>query len=161
MRVLVRLSALAAVGLGAVLLACWLLVPWLGGPALFDGALGDLLDLVWAEQVRAGAIDVRSQSTRACLEGKHQVDAELAAGRMTLAEAADRFRELGALVNDGQDSILGPYPGVPDTDEDIYRNVILWTQVCHRDTPERERQLVERLKQELARLLTVRKRIHH
>jgi hypothetical protein len=158
MSVFVRLSTLVAVGFGAVLLAGWLLIPWLGGPALFGG-FQDILEMLWGEQVRAEALHTRDVAIQRCLEGKRQVVIDLRAGKLSLAEAADRFRELHTFADDGQDPILGPYAGVENSDEAVCRNIIRWAEIQTRDEPDAA-QLLARLNRELADILANKKRPH-
>jgi hypothetical protein len=44
-----------------------------------------------------------------------------------LRQAAQRFRELSALVNDGNDDLIGPYLQVSG-EEPLWRSVLVWVR---------------------------------
>jgi hypothetical protein len=94
--------------------------------ALARRAAGDLETLVWEDR-RAGAMDRRRAVSRRIIEGKTWVVAELIAGRLTLPEAAGRFRELHALVEDDDQGVLAPYRVVTG-EEALCRTVLTWVE---------------------------------
>jgi hypothetical protein len=57
-------------------------------------------------------------------EGKRHFLDELVGGRLTLREAAERFRELNSFFDDGNADLLGAYPAVTG-EEALWRNVLL------------------------------------
>ncbi len=97
---------------------------------------GDLATLV-REANRGEAMTRRLATTRRVSEGKHHVVAELIAGRITLREAAERFRELNALADDGNDDLIAPFRVVSGEEEALCRNVYFWTEakLRHRREP--------------------------
>jgi hypothetical protein len=110
------LPAVLGVALAAVA-ACLALTQWVPE---------DLLTL--AQEVgREEALAQRLRAVRQFSEGKHQAAAELIAGRITLPEAAARFRELNSLVEgDGQDGIA-PFL-LASGEEALWRNVLHWVE---------------------------------
>jgi hypothetical protein len=103
------------------------------------------------EQARAGALDGRREMARRCLEGKQQACDELIAGRLTLAEAADRFERLDALLDDGQDELAGAFTGVRGRAE-AAASVIHWVSTSRHVAPARRAEVLARLQRERARL---------
>src|SRR5262245_5298747 len=87
------LAALAAV----VLLS---LVPAWGART---APLADLYLVLVAEPALSDALDARLQAVAQCKAGKDEVTRELIAGRISLAEAADRFERLDARRDEGQE----------------------------------------------------------
>jgi hypothetical protein len=88
---------------------------------------GDLEALTLLGQ-REGALEQRLESCRCLTAGKTRTAAELIAGRVTLRQAAERFRELNALVEDGNDEVVGRYLLVQG-EEALFRNVLRWAEV--------------------------------
>jgi hypothetical protein len=72
---------------------------------------------------RSEALDARDAAIRRCNQGKQAVTAEVVAGRLSLATAAERFALLGELPAGGAG--LGAYKG-PVGGPAICRNVIIW-----------------------------------
>jgi hypothetical protein len=66
--------------------------------------------------------------------GKHEVIAKVTAGRLTLREAACRFRELHAQQDDGTRHILRIYPAASE-EESLCRNVLAWVEEEVRNNP--------------------------
>ena len=87
---------------------------------------GDLEVLVWQGQLDE-ALDQRLAACQRLMGGKARTAAELIAGRVTLRQAAERFRELNTLVDDGHDDLIGPYQ-VVSGEEALWRNVLVWVQ---------------------------------
>ena len=89
-----------------------------------------------AQAVRRGEeLDDRSEASRRSSEGKHRLAAELAAGRMTLREAAPRFRELNARFRDLNSQVLRTYRGASD-EERFCQYAIAWTKTELAGKPE-------------------------
>lgn len=133
-----------------IALAGFLVVPWLGGPALFavDGAAPG--QGLWQEQTRAEALEKRDAAVRRRLAGKAEVTAEVVAGRLSLAEAIDRFRRLEALRDEGPDGVPGT-PSRPALDDDeIAQNVLRWASWWLCEEPSRRAEVMTRLEKELA-----------
>jgi hypothetical protein len=83
--------------------------------------------------------------TRRCREGKQQACDELIAGRLTLAEAAERFERLDALLDDGQDELAGAFTGVRD-------RAAATASVIRRVATARRAEALARLQRERARM---------
>jgi hypothetical protein len=77
-----------------------------------------------AELRRRDALEDRSEATFRCNEGKRAVTEEVIAGRLSLAEAAERFAQVGEGLDYGGAG-LGHYKA-PVTERDVCRNVITW-----------------------------------
>jgi hypothetical protein len=70
--------------------------------------------------------------------GKRRATAELIAGRITLQEAAEGFRELNARMGAGEgEEGVAPFP-VAQGEEVVWRNVLLWVgnELDHRHDPD-------------------------
>jgi hypothetical protein len=103
----------------------------LGGGALAHG-IGQvdtwgLARFLLREVRRSEALDAREEASRRYSQAKHAVTDEVIAGRLSLAEAAERFAQLGELL-DGNDTDIGKYIQ-PDGEQALCRNVILWVSV--------------------------------
>jgi hypothetical protein len=61
------------------------------------------------EARREEALGPRGEASQRVLEAKRQAVDKLLAGRGTLREAAERFRELNALVRDDNDALIGAF----------------------------------------------------
>jgi hypothetical protein len=108
----------AVLGVALAAVAAWLaLAPWVPE---------DLLTLA-REVGREEALARRLAAAQQFSEGKHQTAAEMIAGRITLPEAAARFRELNSLVEgDGQDG-TAPFL-LARGEEALWRNVLHWVE---------------------------------
>jgi hypothetical protein len=101
--------------------------------ALTRWAAGDLATLS-REAGRAEAMNRRLAAARQLSEGKHRAVAELIVGRLTLRQAAERFGDLGALLDDGNDDVLGACQ-VLTGEEALFRSVYSWAVSELRDGP--------------------------
>ena len=77
-----------------------------------------------AEVRRSQALGAREEASRRYNRAKQAVTDELIAGRLSLAEAAERFAQLSELME-------GPNPGIgsykePAGEQAVWRNVITW-----------------------------------
>jgi hypothetical protein len=105
-----------------------------------------------AEQLwRAEELMRRRDAAHRTSAAKESVAAELIAGRLTLRQAAEEFRQLHARLSD-EDSgpILRTYRGTSD-EESLYLNVLAWAGYPFRYDPGRDRSLdpaLDRLRQE-------------
>jgi hypothetical protein len=86
------------------------------------------------------------------LRGKERVARDLAQGRLTLTQAAARFRELSAGTPEVQDAIDRVFRSGSEG-EKLCRYVILWTERALEESPETARATGERLRAELDELL--------
>jgi hypothetical protein len=111
------LLAAAAAALAAAS-ACHALARW---------AAGDLAALA-REGRREAAMEQRLAASREVLQAKTAVVHDLIAGRLTLWEAARRFRELNPrLAGGGNADGIGPYR-VVSGEEALWRSVLLWIE---------------------------------
>jgi hypothetical protein len=96
----------------------------------------DLVNFFEAGQ-RVGPLDQRLSESREVIWAKNAVVNELIAGRLTLCQATERFRELHALVEDGNDEVVGPFQVVRG-EEALCRNVLIWVraELYHRSRQE-------------------------
>jgi len=99
------------------------------------------------ESQREAALVRRTEAAWRCTQGKQRIAAEVIAGRVSLREAADRFRELNTLLDDGNDDLLGTYQR-PAGEEGLCRNVIVWVRGEVRRDPARAPQVLSRLEKE-------------
>jgi hypothetical protein len=96
---------------------------------------GDLLTIIQEtdrEEVLAGRLAIAQRFS----EGKHHAVAELAAGRITLRQTVERFREMNALLEGyGRDGVA-PFL-VASGEEPLWRNVLVWVEaeVWYRTDP--------------------------
>jgi hypothetical protein len=77
-----------------------------------------------AEARRSEALAAREEASRRYNEAKQAVTGEVIAGRLSLAEAAERFALLNGLL-DGDGAALAPYQG-PVGEQALCANVIVW-----------------------------------
>jgi hypothetical protein len=94
-----RLTRLA---LGAVLVSCLVLgllslrLGWVAAPGLDGWTVPAVFDALGQEAGRDEQLDREERAVQRCTAAKREVAAEAAAGRVTLFEAAARFRDLDA-----------------------------------------------------------------
>jgi hypothetical protein len=93
-------------------------------PAWLD--LSELQSQLKRESQNARRLEKREQLVLSCIEAKRQLVEDLVGGRLTLLEAAARFRDLHRLVRN--DAVMGMfrqlYPG--DSDEGRYCHQVIW-----------------------------------
>jgi hypothetical protein len=107
--------------------------------------VGEYLDVV----ARSADLETRLESSYRRLQAKRAVVSELLAGRLTLLEAAARFRDLDAGLPEFRDLLLQRYPDVP-YEVAVCRQVIEQARSVPRvRTPEQEASIVARLEAEL------------
>ena len=140
--VLGTLTAVALALIGVVLLP-W----WLGSERSLSSALG----VIYREAQRGEALDSRDERLRRCLEVKTRITTEVLAGRLSLAEAAEAFREANATLKDAPDAWVDPYR-FADDEEAVFRTVIAWARSRADADPERQAAVVARLEEELQQL---------
>jgi hypothetical protein len=101
-------------------------------------AAGDPDFLALAREAnRDEALEKRSRALGRILDGKRQLVAELAAGRLTLAEAARQFRDLNVQFDDGNLSAHQVATG----EEELCRRVLTWAESMLQGRPEQARVL--------------------
>jgi hypothetical protein len=89
---------------------------------------GDLLILT-SETDLEEPLARRLESARRLSDGKHQIVAELIAGRIDLEKAAHRFEELNALMSgDGNEDLIGTYRVVRG-EEALWLSVLAWVEL--------------------------------
>jgi hypothetical protein len=144
MKFFVRLSSCVLVAFSLAALLAAVLLPAVGAPSLFSGEALEMGRRVFDELVRQEALAARDGAVLRVIEAKKEVVAGLIAGKLTLADAADRFAQLQGLVDDGQDDVLGPYRGVPHGDVAVCDNVLAWARGALYGNP-REGEVMARL----------------
>jgi hypothetical protein len=112
-------------------------------------ALPELQDKLRCENERREQLEQRREKMTEQFQERDRVAAELAAGRMTLAEAAARFKELLMSYRVSRD-YLRHYGVRPGAEERLYRQVILWTQDFLVREPAKAAEVTARLEKELA-----------
>jgi hypothetical protein len=152
MKKLLRVSASGLSGAALVGLVGLVLLPWLGGPALFGGDFGDVYRLLIAEQARSDALETRVDAALRSIHAKEEISAELIAGRMTLAEAADRFERLAERFDDSPGELPAEYRAAAGDRAAVYAEVIGWVKVSLQGRPREQAEVVARLERERARL---------
>jgi hypothetical protein len=130
----------------ATLLAACLLLA--AGACLSRWTSEDLAALVSQGQMKEALV----QRLAACCSvqsAKAEAVNDLIAGRLTLRQATERFRELNALMDDGNDELVGPYQVVRD-EEPLCRSVLAWAEVqlYQRGDKATEAKVLTRLKEE-------------
>jgi hypothetical protein len=132
--------------LSATLLAACLLLA--AGACLSRWTHEDLAALAFQGQMEE-ALGQRLAACRAVLAAKTEVLNELIAGRLTLRQAAERFHELYALVEDGNDEVVGRYR-VVQGEEALCRNVLTWAEsvLYQRGDKSTKAKVLARLKEE-------------
>jgi hypothetical protein len=94
-------------------------------------------------------LDTRLESNYRRVQAKYAVVTELVAGRLTLLDAAARFRDLDAGLPDVRDRLMEQYPGVPYAVA-LCRHVIEHARsVLRVQAPEQVASVVARLEAEL------------
>jgi hypothetical protein len=119
-------------------------------PDRFQG-LGDaveILNILAREQRRVEAIDARWQPVLGQMREREAVCSGLAAGHLSLVEAALRFRELYQVAVPEGPAEPMPYPGNSEG-ERLCREVIDYTEFVFAGKPERSAALKARLTAEL------------
>jgi hypothetical protein len=155
MSILRRVFFTGLTATGVVLASTCVFVPLLGGPDAF-GDLSQHAQLMLEEMRRTDDIVSRDQAVLRCLDGKHKVASEVVAGRLTLPQAADRFRELRTELAATHED--GPSLSGQDDEESLCRHVIDWVATSLREEPERAGKVVARLEDDLRQHLAARTR---
>jgi hypothetical protein len=112
-----RTVVLAAAALAAC--CAWLALPH--GKAARDWVLAEFLE----EAGRQEVLERRLEASLRLGEGKKEVMVEVTAGRLTLREAAVRFRRLHAQFPAASEGILRVFQ-VDSGEEQLCRNVLFW-----------------------------------
>jgi hypothetical protein len=108
--------------------------------------------MLLAEVRRSEALDARDEASRRCNQGKAAVTAEVIAGRLSLAEAAERFARHGALL-EGNAAGVGAYRG-PAGEQAVCRNVITWASAALPTGSSQRAAVLARLEAEYQALFT-------
>lgn len=140
--VLGALTAVALALVGVVLLP-W----WLGSERSLSGTLRAL----YREVQRGEALDSWDERLRRSREAKARITTEVLAGRLSLAEAAEAFREVNETLKDDPDAWVDPYR-FADDEEAVFRTVIAWARSRAGEGPEHQAAVVARLEEELQQL---------
>jgi hypothetical protein len=135
--VCVRLLLLLTAGVLAAGLVLKVVLPLCGGPDLMGGGLTGLAQDLAHEAGRGEALGRRDREVMQGLREKHALVQELIDGRLTLAEALERFRALREHLDDGLDEVVGPHPA-PRDEEGLYRTVMNWVGATLHESPRRQ-----------------------
>lgn len=148
-RALPRLALCVFTGVALVLIF-GVFAPWWFGS---DRSLASVAGQLYRELQRGDSLDRRDERMRRCLEAKRRITAEVLAGRLSLEEAAEAFRESNAAAQDGNEAWAGTYRTYDEDDaEAVYRNVIVWVRQSPSQGPERKAATIYRLEEELRQL---------
>lgn len=101
------------------------------------------------EARRSEALWRRKREMAEAMAVKKAIAQELVAGRLTLREAAEQFREADAMVENDPEGLVAPYL-VPETKLGLYQQVRTWTETVLTEnyTPQKAEQVRHRLEQE-------------
>lgn len=150
MNAFTRVCACAVILFTAVLFVGCFLVPWLGGPSLFPKDLHELCVTFLEQSRKQESLDGRTRRLTSTIEDKRVVTDDLIAGRITLAQAIDQFRQLrDDLESLNVEPDNAPWSAVSDAD--LARNVIAWVNIALHDDSRRD-DFVRRLEAEAAGL---------
>jgi hypothetical protein len=100
------------------------------------------------EMRRAEALDNRATEMSQSQQVKKEVVSDLVAERLTLREAAEQFRQADQLIETDDTGLVAPYQ-TPETEEDLYRQVITWAKARLRNDRKQAEQIIPRLEQEM------------
>jgi transposase-like protein len=142
-----RLVLCAFTGVALVLIG-GVFAPWWVSS---DRSLARVAGVIYREMQRGEALDRRDERLRGCREAKERITAEVLAGRLSLAEAAEAFRAVNETLQGGDDAWVDPYR-YADDEEAVCRTVITWARHRTTDDPERQAAVVARLEEELQQL---------
>jgi hypothetical protein len=150
------LSRLAACGLlaaGLTAVAVSLRPDWAGDLGIDVWNMPELQEQIARNLREQEALDREGEVVHRRMAAKRVVVADLAAERLTLLEAAARFRDLNALSPDSLHYVRTCYPGTTD-EERLCRQVIAWTETeLHERRADDAERVVARLRAELGELL--------
>jgi hypothetical protein len=123
MKLFVHLCIWAAVPITLAVMLCNLADAW------FDDREGvfQLGHSVVFEARRTEALQYRMEMVAQSDEIKRDIIIELVAGRLTLREAADQFREANQMVENTDRELVADYQ-MPTTEEGLCRQVIAWVE---------------------------------
>jgi hypothetical protein len=150
-RALPRLLLCAFTGVALVLIG-GVFAPWWVSS---DRSLASVAGVLYRELQRREALESRDARLWRCREAKARVTAELLAGRLSLAEAAEAFREVNETLQDADDAWVDPYR-FADNEEAVCRTVIAWARHDTGCDPARRAAVVGRLEEELRQLRQAR-----
>jgi hypothetical protein len=121
------------------------------GPAADIGQLPDLMSQIAVEERLAAELDNKSAALLRANDGKQDIARELLAGRMTLAQAVDCFREIHRSLPIPWTAMRKNYAGCNDA-ERLGRNVMSWVESEATNNPD-QLDVVARLDAELEHYL--------
>ena len=101
-------------------------------------------------EIRRGeALNQRAIAISRSAEAKKAVLADLFAERLTFQEATEQFRAANEIVKESDSGMLARYH-VPQTEEELRRQVIAWIKAEKAAHPQRAKKVAHRLETELA-----------
>jgi hypothetical protein len=101
------------------------------------------------EMRRSEALEYRATEMSQSQQVKKAVVGDLVAERLTLREAAEQFRQADQLIETDPTGLVAAYH-TPETEEQLYRQVIAWAKIQLRNDREQAQQVIPRLEQEMA-----------
>jgi hypothetical protein len=101
------------------------------------------------EMSRTEALKQRAALMKRLWEIKASAIDEFIAGRATVHEVIEQFREAEELVEDDNEGVVSPYHR-PHTKEQLRRQLVGWVEDELSHDPEQAQKVVRRLKEELA-----------
>jgi hypothetical protein len=115
----------------------------LGRPDVVEALRGILTEVRRAEELNA-----REEVSFRSFRGKQAVTRELVAGRLTLAEAVEQFRDLTRAHEGAMKELLAAYPTSTE-DEAVCQSLLTWVRTETRRDPCRRAALLARLEAEM------------
>lgn len=98
---------------------------------------------------RADALDNRATEMSQSLEVKRAVVGDLVADRLTLREAAEQFRQADQSIEKDPAGLVADYQS-PQTEEELYHQVIIWAKTRLSNDPKQAEQVIPRLEKQMA-----------
>lgn len=143
MRIVARLLLCAFAGFALICGLVWGLGQVRGG-VFRDLDLAGAGRLLTAELRKQDDLDVRNEAALRCMQGKGVVTTALLAGKLSLSEAAEAFRQLDEECGE---PLVGPEPQVDEraaaSEGADYENVMLWAEAAAQRNPDQAPRLAQ------------------
>jgi hypothetical protein len=115
-----------------------------------DGEGGSLARSLLIEARRSEALRLRKVEIHESMSVKRAITEELIAGRLTLREAEERFRDADTIVESDREGLLPHYRSA-SSDRELCRQVIAWTEnmLSEKLNPREARRVERKLKRQV------------